>query len=192
MIYETDTNRVLVWDNAAWVMIADADTPPGLDLVKTQTVGSGVLTVAVTNAFSANHDNYRIVLTGIDQSNQSSFTMSLNNSTGSTYQQAGTYQTFGSSTLNVYGPSTFTQWTDILPGDTTLNDGFIDIYQPFTTTPTIAFSSGVSIGAAVGYYKFWNIDTNTASHTGFTIGHIDPSTTMTGGTIRVYGYRNTI
>lgn len=57
-IFETDTNRVLFYDNSAWVMVADTDQPPGLQLVKTQTVGTGVSSVVVTDAFSADFDNY--------------------------------------------------------------------------------------------------------------------------------------
>ena len=35
----------------------------GLWLVKTQTIGSGVGSVAVTGAFSADYDNYKIIVT---------------------------------------------------------------------------------------------------------------------------------
>jgi len=52
-IYETDTNRTLVYDGGAWVMTVDADSPPGMVLIKTQTVGTAVSSVEVTNAFSA-------------------------------------------------------------------------------------------------------------------------------------------
>jgi hypothetical protein len=44
VIYETDTNRVLVWDNSAWVMVLDTDQPPGLQLIKTQVYLRGILT----------------------------------------------------------------------------------------------------------------------------------------------------
>ncbi len=47
MIFETDTNRVLVWDNAAWVMIADTDTPPGLQFISGATF-SNVASIDIT------------------------------------------------------------------------------------------------------------------------------------------------
>lgn len=50
MIYETDTNRVLIWDNAAWVMIADTDQPPGLQLIKAETFTSQPA-VQINNCF---------------------------------------------------------------------------------------------------------------------------------------------
>jgi len=37
----------------------------GLWLVKTQTVGTGVPSVVVTDAFSANYDNYLVTISGI-------------------------------------------------------------------------------------------------------------------------------
>jgi hypothetical protein len=60
MIYETDTNRVLVWDNAAWVMIADTDEPPGL-----QKVGNGTFTNVGSFdilGFSSDYENYQLVM----------------------------------------------------------------------------------------------------------------------------------
>lgn len=58
MIYETDTNRVLIWDNAAWVMIADTDQPPGLQLVDTE-----VFTTSSSFDMSlpSDYDNFRLL-----------------------------------------------------------------------------------------------------------------------------------
>jgi hypothetical protein len=58
MIYETDTNRVLVWDNAAWVMIVSANTPPGLELISLGTVTSA--TSFQITGFSSSYDAYQI------------------------------------------------------------------------------------------------------------------------------------
>jgi len=33
MIYETDTNRVLIYEGSAWVIIADTDQPPAVNLI---------------------------------------------------------------------------------------------------------------------------------------------------------------
>ena len=61
MIYETDTNRVLVWDNAAWVMIADTDTPPGMEFLGTTTFSSAS-TAQFTSVFNSTYRNYRCIL----------------------------------------------------------------------------------------------------------------------------------
>ena len=161
----------------------------GLVYVTSATVGTGVSSVTVSNCFNSTYDNYRIVVSGIGLSGTSSFRMQLSNSTGGTYQQAGTYQIFGSATLSVYSPGLFVQWTDILPGDTTTNAGVVEMFQPYLTKATMATSSGIRVGASNTYYSFWNIDTNAVSNTGFTLGLITGGVTMTGGTITVYGYR---
>lgn len=65
VIYETDTKQTLVWQGSAWVMLTDADTPPGMQLV-----ASGALsgtTVTVTDCFTG-FTNYRIMAEGITAS----------------------------------------------------------------------------------------------------------------------------
>ena len=106
IIYETDTNRVLVWDNAAWVMIADTDQPPGLQLVKTQTVGTAVSTVDVTDVFSSDYDNYRVEINNVDASTAGGnfllirFNTSGNNHFGSCYYDAYAGTNTGTSRTN--------------------------------------------------------------------------------------------
>lgn len=70
MIYETDTNRVLVYDNTAWVMIADTDTPPGLQLVKSSTF-TNQTTVDIVDCFTTDFDDYlvKIVITSCASTN---------------------------------------------------------------------------------------------------------------------------
>ncbi len=63
MIYETDTNRVLVWDNSAWVMIADTDQPPGLQFITSATATSGT-TLSVNNCFTSTYSSYLLQVTG--------------------------------------------------------------------------------------------------------------------------------
>jgi hypothetical protein len=63
MIYETDTNRVLVWDNAAWVMIADTDEPPGLQLISSSTFSDQ--SFVETTGFSSTYEWYQINFSGL-------------------------------------------------------------------------------------------------------------------------------
>ena len=63
LIYETDTNRVLIWDNAAWVMIADTDQPPAVNLVADATFVNQPF-VEVTG-FSSDYEWYEISFSAV-------------------------------------------------------------------------------------------------------------------------------
>ena len=68
VIYETDTDRTLVWNNSAWVSLfglskVTPSTVTGgtINADGSVTVGSAVSTVVVNGVFSANFDHYRII-----------------------------------------------------------------------------------------------------------------------------------
>lgn len=172
---------------AAGEVLTSADmNAVGLWLVKTQTIGSGVTSVVCSDAFSANYDNYKIVISGGVTGSPGSITMQLNNSTGSTYRMYGYYGSFSIATLNPYGPTANTLWTDIGIGN---NGGYmanIDLFSPFLSKPTLGTTWTVSVATA---YHFALVDSSTASNTGFTLTGLGGNS-FTGGTIRVYGMRN--
>lgn len=162
-------------------------TSPGLVLIKSQVIGSGVASVTVTDVFSANYDNYRIVISNGVTSSNGSLYMQLNNQTGNFYQHYGYYGNFGNATLNGYGPGFGPSWTDAGIGATTGYMVTMDICGPNIATPTFATTWTVS---AATMYHFGLRETSSAQHTGFTFGATNVGVTLTGGTIRVYGYRN--
>jgi hypothetical protein len=185
MIYETDTNRVLIWDNAAWVMIADTDTPPGMQLIKTQTIGSGVASVPVTSVFSTDFDNYLITVNGGVGSAAQNMGLQLGATTTGYYGgqiSVNTSAVVVSAAMN--NTANFT-----LAGISTTTNNYMQatLFDPFNAKTTRLNSiraddrSGGSYGSTVGFVD------NTTSYTGFTL---IVAGTMTGGTIRVYGYRN--
>jgi len=57
----------------------------GLWLVKTQTIGTGVSSVAVTSAFSTNYDTYRIVVSGGVATNTDVMRLTLGSTTTGYY-----------------------------------------------------------------------------------------------------------
>lgn len=158
----------------------------GLWLVKTQTVGSGVSSVAVTGAFSADYDNYLITYSG--------GTMSTSNAIG---------LQLGSSSTGYYGVLLFTN--TVVPTPTAAGDNNVsyfsfcggaeanqaahllcDVMGPFLSSYTKlrngSYQNSNNYGAYNGEHRV------ASSYTGFTL--IPAGGTMTGGTIRVYGYRN--
>jgi len=158
----------------------------GLTLVKTQTVGTAVASVTVSGAFSATYDNYKIILDSIDGSVEVAAYIKLNNSAGSTYfygvvlvsYSAGAIisTNLNAGTLGLYAGTI-----------STLNNSanVFDVISPFKAT----YTSNMGHTATLVYGLFYaGTDKNAVSHTGFTL--LPQSGTMTGGTIRVYGYQN--
>lgn len=190
MIYETDTNRVLVYDNTAWVMIADTDTPPGLQLVKSQaiSVSPAVASVTVNDAFSSEFDNYLVTVSG---GAMTSGDYGLNMYLGSTrtgYYYVGEYRNFANTFNNVINAANASEWgatgiatTNTLQATITVSGPNLAKNTYFSATYTFGNPNGGR--AAMGGYLADN-----TQYTGFTL-FINAST-FTGGTVRVYGYRN--
>ena len=159
---------------------------PGLVLVKTQTVGTGVGSVEVTSAFSSTYDNYLITLSG---------------GTGSSDMTIGIH--LGSSQTAYYGFLNYGSPGSSTPLGATINNAanflfaggansgqqphlYVNVFGPNLAAHTKftngAYQNGANYGHALGEHRV------ATAYTGFTLV---PSTgTLTGGTIRVYGYRN--
>jgi hypothetical protein len=157
----------------------------GLWLVKTVTIGAGAASVPVADAFSSNYDDYQIIVTGGVASGTCVLQLSLGSTLGGYYYGADA-RTYGGVTLNVQAANTSSWYA----GEGTVNSLELNatLKQPFTaknTTITSVFANTRTDGywLSVGGYL-----ADTTSYTGFTI---TPSggATLTGGTIRVYGYR---
>jgi hypothetical protein len=168
------------------ILTASAMDSIGLWLVKTQTIGTGVASVTVTGAFSADYDNYRIVISGSVASGGADTSFQLSGITGSNYQTFGFFMTPGTATINAYGPAVTTQWLTGSTNSVRWAHEF-DVISPFLSQQKFMLNM---VGASTtGYYNFSGSCTSTASATGFTITQ-NGGGTLTGGTIRVYGYRN--
>lgn len=172
--------------NSGDVLTAAEMNAVGLWLIKTQTIGNGVSSVGVTAAFSADYDNYKIILSGGTQSTDTAIQIILGaSSTGyygfMNYGDASTGGTFGAAQNN---SATF-KW---IGGG---KAGFachasVEIYNPFkaaySTFAHGTYQNNAGYGSVQGEHRV------ATSYTSFTIS---PEVgTITGGTIRVYGYRN--
>ena len=185
VIYETDTNRVLVWDNSAWVMIADTDSPPGLQLIKTQTIGTAVSSVTVSDAFSADYDDYLITMSGGVASTANSVRLTLG-SANTGYYQGGLGQTFAGA--NSSAEAANAAFFSVGNGTTAKLYAKVFLSSPFLADETNMEATQLSTsttGFATPVAGFLN---TTTSYTSFTF--TASTGTWSGGTIRVYGYRN--
>ena len=154
----------------------------GLVFVKSQTVGSGVGSVTVPDAFSATYDNYLIKATGGVCSTIVNFNYQLG-STVSGYRYQLLFGSWGNTAL-AEGSTVSPTFRYCGGGDTTGYDSHIDIMSPFLSKPTKGLSFENSVGD--GGFSI-NVLPTTTSFTDFTF--IPTSGTITGGTITVYGYR---
>ena len=158
---------------------------PGLRLIKKQTVGSGVASVAVTGAFSATYENYKIIYTGGAQSAAQGINLQLG-STTTGYSNVLIYANYTIATPAAVSQSNGSNFSFAGYGDTTSTFLEAELYQPFLSEVTYYKTTHIqpaSTGAA-GYNS--GIQNSTTSFTGFTL--LPSGVTLTGGTIYVYGY----
>lgn len=161
----------------------------GLTLVKTQTIGSAVSSVTVTGAFSATYDNYLVTISGGVASTTTGLNLTLG-STATGYYRGGNLTSYTGSTVTGFNSSNASSWLSASLGTTTSNDGRFELYDPFLTKNTkirASYVSTVTNGESSSYGGFLNDST---SYTAFTFTPSTGGATLTGGTIRVYGYRN--
>jgi hypothetical protein len=161
----------------------------GLWLVKTQTVGTGVASVTVTNAFSADYDAYKIIVTGLkNTANDISFSMQLNNAAVSGYFGSFIFVNVTTNTIASASNNNTASWSFVgAAGTGSLQGGaVIDIINPFLIGATSVMASPIPYQNIMG--TFTGLQTTNASHTGFTL--TAGAGSFTGGTIRVYGYKN--
>jgi hypothetical protein len=169
------------------VLTAAAMDSIGLWLVKTVTIGTTVASVPVTDAFSANFDNYLITVSG-GVSSVSADNLGLQmGSTTTGYRSTITGTNVGSTASNAYDNNTNTRW--IWAGAINVQgvNARIELTNPFLALNTFMQTQMMRTGANGHWVSFGTLE-NSTSYTGFTIQ--PASGTLTGGFIRVYGYRN--
>lgn len=158
----------------------------GLQIVKTQTIGTAVSSVAVTGAFSATYDAYKILITGGVGSANGSLQVQMG-STTTGYYGGAIGVTFAGVSDNI-GQANGANFTNFGRGSA---DGLylnMDLQNPFLAKNTFAQSTWI-VNLTTGRTRINGSYLNdTSSYTGFTI--IPETGTLTGGTIRVYGYVN--
>lgn len=157
---------------------------PGMRLIKTQTVGTAVSSVEVTDVFSSSYDSYLITVRGLSGSTSAypQIRLQLGAVTTTYYFSIYYDQHAGGSTGTTRGTNT----THIAVGylaDSLINSTNITIHGPNLAENTHA-NGQWNIGDNVGW--FGGSLRNTTQYTSF---KLSPSVgTLTGGTIKVYGY----
>ena len=189
LVYQRDTNQLLVWDGSAWVMIADTDQPPGLQLIKTQTFTSEA-SVNIENVFSSEFRNYRILMnvfnTGsVLRSLRLRWRTGTTNAQGNDYYPKGWYN-FG--TLTGYSPAA---QNHAYIADCFNNQQYpchvaIDVFDPNQANRTVIIGQAVE-SFNIYTYNFNNVHAVGSAYTGF---NLELDANSLSGTVRVYGYRD--
>jgi hypothetical protein len=180
VIFETNTENLKAYNGSAWV------TQNGLQLIKSQTIGTTVASVTVTDAFSATYDNYFITVNSGVASTDIELQLQLGATTTGYYGAANRGNWAG--TASTDGDSNTANFNAIGRGSTNALSFSVTVQSPNLAKVTIvsgAWTQANTGGLGGNYNGFLN---DTTAYTAFTL--VASSGTITGGTIRVYGYAN--
>lgn len=197
VIYETNTAKTLVWNGSSWVFLSTSSAgdvglvkivPTGstnstLSSDGTVIVGNSVAEVVVTGVFSSTYDVYEIVLNNIDFSGTNDVRFNYDDA-ATNYNWSFMQMSYGSTTVTGYRNQT--QANSVIGIGGTSNDTNLrlTVYGPnLAVRTTYSVHQNTDSYTTVGG---GNQDATT-QHTKFKIS--TSGTSMTGGTISVYGYR---
>lgn len=185
LCYLESTNVVQYYDGAAWATVGPTTVSSGLTLISSTTIGSAVSTVTVSSAFSSTYDNYKIMIVGGTSSTLTGGRLSLG-STATGYYQGAAGATFANSS-STFGGVNQAYW-DFILFNTNQFGTEITLWGPNLAAPTLVTCDVIRPTTTGQYERMGGYLNNSTSYTAFTI--VPASGTLTGGTIRVYGFAN--
>jgi len=163
------------------------DGAGGVTLISATTIGSAVSTVTVSSAFSSTYDNYLITISGGVASTSVDLSLQLGATTTGYYTGYSkvTYLTGAASGASNNNAANFSA---VGVGTTDSLFAFVNVLGPNLAKYTnINGGYGVTLTGSTSS-NFAGFLNDTTQYTAFTIA--PSSGTLTGGTIRVYGYKN--
>lgn len=155
----------------------------GLVYVKSQTIGTAVTAVTVSDAFSATYDNYRIVVNGGTSSGTQPIRVQMG-STTTGYYGALVYGNYATTAVASATANNAAYWNYAGTTPTGLVGAMFELQNPFAagvTAITAPYFDATNAGHMSGYL---------GNNTSYTAVTLTPNAgTWTGCTITVYGYR---
>jgi len=168
--------------------LLDAKSPvstTGLVLVASQTIGTAVTSITINNAFSATYDNYQIVVSGGSCTINAEFALKLGATTTGYY--AGRSRVSYTGTSSVSTENNASIWNAVGFLEVNAVSANFNLNNPFLARNTFV-SALTADPIAAGRSSFMTgYLNNTTSYTDFTLNVTGG--TLTGGTIKVYGYK---
>ena len=177
------------WSSGEILTAADLNAYAGLVLVKTQTIGTAVASVTVTDAFSSTFDNYRVYVNNPDASSSQNLLVQVGSKTSGYYGSSLRTQPT-TTTITVVNKNNAGEW---YAGElsTVANSWHeMEFLMPYHPTNICGFKA-TSYGngySLIGFTGTVDAGAATDQFSSFTL--FPASGTLTGGTIRVYGYNN--
>lgn len=157
----------------------------GLVYIKSQTIGTAVASQATTAAFSSTYDSYFITITNMAVSaNQPDIRLTLGAGGTGTYFYGGWYLGYAVGTVQASALNGGNQWVIGHAGNAVTGSWSFTLHNPNLAARTFMNAVNGSTAWSNTYNGYLN---DTTQYTDFTIA--PSSGTITGGTIRVYGYR---
>jgi hypothetical protein len=189
-IYETNTNRLLVWNGSAWVIPnSNTQNPTGLELI-TNVSFTGARPAQAAGVFSSAYANYRIVgniYGAVGEELWMRFLSGTNTEISSgNYTRYGVSQTTSGSVTSAYVDSANRfQLSELGTSETIGNSIVMDIFRPNQATRTIV--NFVTLGMNNGQHLNCTGQLSvTTQCTGFNLQGLNNNIT---GSVAVYGYR---
>jgi hypothetical protein len=174
------------YNGSAWVTWGTAPSTSGLTLISSTTIGSAVSSVTVSGAFSSTYDNYKITISG-GVGSTTAFLLMQFGSTTTAYYSAFISASYGGGTSSNAQSNTSSARCGLMTTNSLFSS--MDVFSPnlakvtqFACLPTPTSDTAEQVYTGAGWQN------SSTQFTAFTI--LTASGTMTGGTIRVYGYAN--
>ena len=193
VIFQKDTDQLLVWNGTAWVIPnSPAQNPQGLELITTGTLSS--TTTNFASCFSLTYDNYRIVMDSVNFSASGDLYYRFlsgttpNSSTDYFWSYAGLRSDTVPSNSSAQGQAKGYTGITATVGGQVLASGVFDVYTPFRGDRR-SFITGSTIGYETQWYARQGM-----THFNLTNGFdgiqflTNTADTVTGN-VSVYGYR---
>ena len=187
--YLEDSDTVEVYDGSAWASIAPASTS-GLTLINT-TSFSGVSSISVNNVFTATYTNYKIIFDTNGMTNTLTanldFRLRASGSDDSTSSYGRQGYNSDSALANRSDVATSFNVNQLRTGTSFRSFHILEILKPQKLTNTNFSLNAYSDDASTPFGRnIQGIHQANFAADGFT--YLISTGTMTGGTIRVYGY----
>jgi hypothetical protein len=189
-IFETDTDRMYVWNGTAWVIPNQTtQNPTGLEFI----TGGTLSLTPLDGIFTSTYDNYRIILNQVSQSGTSNLLCyqyrTTANATEARANYSGSSLRYDTNTAYNFSESNTTyiqMGVNLLSGDTWGNL-VIDIFQPRLNVRTMLNAYGNGAIANYSLVQHGSVFYVAAQFAG--IQFFTGNGTLNGGTYQVYGYR---
>jgi hypothetical protein len=165
---------------------AASNPPGGLTLISTTTIGTAVASVTVSGAFSSTYDNYRIIVSGGAGSTNDRLKMTVGATNTGYYNGVLGHNYSGSGASGAVSNGAAWDFVGYFNTDGIVSD--LHILSPNLAKNTFiagVYGQNITTGAV---FMLGGYVANTTQYTAFTI--TTNAGTLTGGTIRVYGYAN--